>query len=123
MGEPTIEIVGPKAEKAAHQLQGVLRATFGEEGRRLAPPTVDSSGRKINPTAFAVIAIGASLPEPIDNTPEVATKTKLVSADPRAYDVLFHFLAFKYNGDGWYDVHPLVAEIPEFQRERRGEAR
>ncbi|WP_437563578.1 hypothetical protein [Sorangium sp. So ce542] len=30
-------------------------------------------------------------------------------------DVLFHRLAFKYNGEGWYDVHPLVAEIPEFQ--------
>ena len=48
---------------------------------------------------------------------------KQISADPRAYDVLFHYLAFKYNGDGWYDVHPLVAEIPEFQRERRGDAR
>lgn len=48
---------------------------------------------------------------------------KQISADPRAYDVLFHYLAFKYNGDGWYDVHPLVTEIPEFQSERRGEAR
>lgn len=28
--------------------------------------------------------------------------------------LLYLRLAFKYNGDGWYDVHPLVAELPEF---------
>lgn len=49
-------------------------------------------------------------------------RDKQISADPRAFEVLFHYLAFKYNGDGWYDVHPLVAEIPEFQRGRLGEA-
>jgi hypothetical protein len=25
-------------------------------------------------------------------------------------------VALKYNSDGWYDVHPLVAELPEFER-------
>ena len=49
-------------------------------------------------------------------------RDKQISADPKAFDVLFHYLAFKYNGEGWYDVHPLVAEIPEFERERRGDA-
>lgn len=29
--------------------------------------------------------------------------------------VLHHRLAFKYNGEGWYDAHPLVYEIAEFQ--------
>lgn len=33
-------------------------------------------------------------------------------------DVLYQQLAFKYNGEGWYDVHPLVAEIPEVQAAR-----
>ena len=28
-------------------------------------------------------------------------------------DVLYQQLAFKYNGTIWYDVHPLVAELPE----------
>lgn len=28
--------------------------------------------------------------------------------------LLYYRLAFKYNGDGWYDVHPLIAELPEF---------
>ncbi|MBK9263677.1 MAG: hypothetical protein IPM54_28225 [Polyangiaceae bacterium] len=42
-------------------------------------------------------------------------ETKQVSHDKHCLDVLFHRLAFKYNGDGWYDVHPLIAELPEFR--------
>ena len=49
-------------------------------------------------------------------------RDKQISADPKAFEVLFHYLAFKYNGDGWYDVHPLVAEIPEFKRARLGDS-
>ncbi len=49
-------------------------------------------------------------------------RDKQISADPRAFEVLFHYLAFKYNGDGWYDVHPLVTEIPEFKRARLGDS-
>lgn len=41
---------------------------------------------------------------------------KQIFDDDRCRAVLFHRLAFKYNGDGWYDVHPLVAELPEVQR-------
>ena len=47
-------------------------------------------------------------------------ESKQITDDEKSLRVLFHYLAFKYNGDGWYDVHPLVAEIPEFQRGRRG---
>ncbi len=43
-------------------------------------------------------------------------KAKQIFEDDRCLAVLFHRLTFKYNGDGWYDVHPLVAELPEFQR-------
>ncbi|KYF80704.1 hypothetical protein BE11_06625 [Sorangium cellulosum] len=43
---------------------------------------------------------------------------KQIFPDKACMDVLFHRLAFKYNGDGWYDVHPLVAEIPEFVNAR-----
>ena len=78
MGEPTIEITGPKAEKAAHELQAVLRQTFGEEGRRLAPPTVDSNGRAIEPTAVALIAIGLLLPGALDKTLDLAGRKKIV---------------------------------------------
>ncbi len=38
---------------------------------------------------------------------------KQVNDGAACMDVLYQQLAFKYNGEGWYDVHPLVAEIPE----------
>ncbi len=44
---------------------------------------------------------------------------KQIFEDDRCLAVLFHRLAFKYNGEGWYDVHPLVAELPEFERALR----
>jgi hypothetical protein len=43
-------------------------------------------------------------------------REKQIFDEQACMDVLFHRLAFKYNGDGWYDVHPLVAELPEFER-------
>jgi len=43
-------------------------------------------------------------------------ETKEVGDDDKSLAVLFHRLAFKYNGEGWYDVHPLVDEL---MRERR----
>lgn len=46
-----------------------------------------------------------------------------IHSDVKCMHVLFNRLAFKYNGEGWYDVHPLVAEIPEFERARRGQER
>ncbi len=39
--------------------------------------------------------------------------TKQPHEDPHCMTVLFQQLALKYNGETWYDVHPLVAEIPE----------
>jgi hypothetical protein len=44
-------------------------------------------------------------------------REKQIFPDPKCLAVLFHRLAFKYNGEGWYDVHPLVAELPEFRDE------
>jgi hypothetical protein len=44
-------------------------------------------------------------------------REKQISPDKSCLAVLFNRLAFKYDGDGWYDVHPLVAELPEFKHE------
>lgn len=35
--------------------------------------------------------------------------------DEACLSVLYHRLVLKYNGDGWYDVLPLLAELPEFK--------
>jgi hypothetical protein len=46
---------------------------------------------------------------------EIAHNKRL--SEEKAYlDVLFQRLAFQYNGEIWYDVHPLVSELPDFQR-------
>lgn len=44
----------------------------------------------------------------------IAETKKLVDHE-HCRTLLYHRLAFKYNGEGWYDVHPLIAELPEFQ--------
>jgi hypothetical protein len=46
-------------------------------------------------------------------------REKQIFPDDDCLAVLFHRLAFKYNGSGWYDIHPLVAELPEFQHDVR----
>ncbi|HMV68852.1 MAG TPA: hypothetical protein PKA64_18535 [Myxococcota bacterium] len=43
---------------------------------------------------------------------------KQPSAEPASMDVLFHRLALKDNGEGWYDVHPLIADLEELARAR-----
>ena len=43
-------------------------------------------------------------------------RTKRLAAGDEYLEVLFQRLAFQYNGDIWYDVHPLISELPDFQR-------
>lgn len=38
--------------------------------------------------------------------------------DDKCRRALYLRYIFKYNGEGWYDIHPLIAELPEFQRAR-----
>jgi len=45
---------------------------------------------------------------------EIADRKQVIH-DEHCLNVLFHRLAFKYNGEGWYDIHPLISELPEFQ--------
>lgn len=40
-----------------------------------------------------------------------------ISSDDAYLSLLHHRLAFKYNEEGWYDVHPLAYEIDEFRAE------
>jgi hypothetical protein len=42
-------------------------------------------------------------------------ETKQPVDNEQCRTVLYHRLAFKYNGEGWYDIHPLIAEMPEFR--------
>jgi len=42
-------------------------------------------------------------------------KTKRLDRDPACQQLLYQRLVFQYNGEGWYDIHPLLSEVPEFQ--------
>lgn len=42
-------------------------------------------------------------------------KTNRLSKDDACLEVLFQRLAFQYNGEHWYDVHPLISDLPDFQ--------
>jgi hypothetical protein len=44
--------------------------------------------------------------------------TKRLGKDRAFLDVLYHHLAFQYNGEVWYDVHPLITELPDFKPAR-----
>lgn len=44
---------------------------------------------------------------------------KQPSPDSTSMDVLYHRLALKYDGTGWYDVHPLIADLPELAAARK----
>lgn len=43
-------------------------------------------------------------------------RDKQINDDAECMEVLHQRLAFQYNGDTWHDVHPLIAELPEFER-------
>lgn len=44
---------------------------------------------------------------------------KQPSTDAACMQVLFHRLAFKYNGEGWYDIHPELSGLPEIVAARQ----
>lgn len=56
------------------------------------------------------------------NSEGLAPTLARISRDKQPFDddkcrrVLYLRYIFKYNGEGWYDIHPLIAELPEFQR-------
>jgi hypothetical protein len=47
-------------------------------------------------------------------------ETHQISKDKEVMDLLYHRLVLKYEGDGWYDIHPLLAELPELADPKKG---
>jgi hypothetical protein len=46
-------------------------------------------------------------------------RDKQIVNDKDCLDVLYHRLVLKYNGEGWYDVLPILTELPEFEHARK----
>ncbi|MDO9017334.1 MAG: hypothetical protein Q8S73_22215 [Deltaproteobacteria bacterium] len=79
-------------------------------GAVLDRPTIDAAARRLRVDMRDRINANGWA-----ETLAIIAKTKQIHSSPACMDVLFQRLALKYNGDGWYDVHPLVSEIPEVQ--------
>jgi len=93
----------------------VNQAALGAEGELITEPDVERAIARRKSTLRDMINVNGWL----DALLHIAEKKQL-SDDEKSMKLLFHYLAFKYNGDGWYDVHPLVTELPEFIHARRG---
>lgn len=80
-----------------------------ENGPVLAAPAVEKAiARTLQRTRDRVNANGWA------RTLARIARNKQIFDDPSCMDVLYHRLALKYDGTGWYDVHPLVARLDEF---------
>ena len=40
---------------------------------------------------------------------------KRLNDDKRCLELLFARFVFEYNGEGWFDIHPLLAEFPDVE--------
>ena len=88
---------------------GQVRA---ESSQALAPlPVVETAGSS-GPSSLAKWDANGFW----DTLAAFATEKQIPPGDAKSLDVLYHRLVLKYNGQGWYDVVPMVAELPEFQR-------
>lgn len=52
---------------------------------------------------------------------EAIARTKRLSDDPACLAILFNRLAFHYDGQGWYDIHPLLSELPDLRHVLSGQ--
>jgi hypothetical protein len=93
--------------------------------RLIQEACLEAMGDKIDEAAAdkAIVNVRAKLTRPMPQTyfAELAKihqgKQTDNTADQRS--ILFYRYALEYNGDRWVDVHPLIYDMPEFQRELR----
>jgi hypothetical protein len=93
--------------------------------RLIQEACLETMGERIDEAAAekAIVNVRAELTRPMPQTyfAELAkihqSKQTDNSQDQRS--ILFYRYALEYNGDRWVDVHPLIYDMAEFQREVR----
>ena len=84
---------------------------------------IETMGDKIDDAAIekAIINVRAEFIRPMPQAylAELAKiyKNKQTDNSPTQRSILFYRYALEYNGDRWVDVHPLIYDLPEFQKE------
>ena len=85
--------------------------------------TLVANGKTITPedVEYVVVKDRSSLRDQINISGYWSALAKLAATkdlteDPKCLDLLYYRLAFQFNGENWYDVHPLIAEMPGFAK-------
>lgn len=84
---------------------------------------IETTGEKINDVAVekAIVNVRSEFirPMPWAFIADLAKihKNKETDNSPTQRSILFYRYALEYNGDRWVDVHPLIYDLPEFQKE------
>jgi len=84
---------------------------------------LETVGEKIDETAIekAIVNVRTEFIRPMPQAflAELAKiyKNRQTDNSPTQRSILFYRYALEYNGDRWVDVHPLIYDLPEFQRE------
>lgn len=102
----------------------VLRSggSLRELMRLIQEACIETTGDKIDEAAVqkAIINVRGEFTRPMPHSflPDLVKihKSKQTDNSPTQRDMLFYRYALEYNGDRWVDVHPLVYDLPEFQR-------
>lgn len=112
-------------EKIVLKSGGSLRELM----RLIQEACLETTGKKIDAAAVdkAIVNVRTELTRPMPQTyfTELAKihKSKQTDNTQDQRRILFYRYALEYNGDRWVDVHPLIYDMPEFQRESRSHGR
>jgi hypothetical protein len=112
---------GKLVEKLVLKSGGSLRELM----RLIQEACLETMGDRIDEAAAekAIVNVRAELTRPMPQTyfAELAKihKSKQTDNTLDQRSILFYRYALEYNGDRWVDVHPLIYDMLEFQRELR----
>jgi hypothetical protein len=93
--------------------------------RLIQEACLETMGERIDAAAVekAIVNVRTELTRPMPQTylAELAKihQSKQTDNTPDQRRILFYRYALEYNGNRWVDVHPLIYDMPEFQRELR----
>lgn len=107
------------AKKIVLKSGGSLRELM----RLVQEACIETTGEKIDGAAVekAIVNVRAEFTRPMPQAflAELAKiyENKQTDNSPTQRSILFYRYALEYNGDRWVDVHPLIYDLREFQRE------
>lgn len=88
----------------------VVDAALNADGERLTPGDIEYAVQRKKQRLRDLINANGWW-----STLAAVARDKQIVSGEACLAALYHRLVLKYNGDGWYDVLPLLTELPEFK--------